>query len=232
MKKISLLLTAGILVFALTACGNNDNQDATGTSESTGVVEDTGMTEETAGEATGDTATGDTATDESMGETTDEGMMGEMTSAWSDEMAGFRDAVATALGNDYFPQMAVTADMLPDMFGLTEDMYDDYLAEMPMISTNPDTLLIVKAKDGKVKDVEAALNTWRDGQIENGFFYPSGLPKAQGSKIETIGNYVILSMLGGDNMSAMEQGDDAAIKHSQEHNDKAIEAIRGLIEQQ
>ncbi|MBR6626384.1 MAG: DUF4358 domain-containing protein [Lachnospiraceae bacterium] len=225
MKKISLLLLTGIMVCSLAACGSNDDQGVTDTSESSSVVEESTGTADESTES-------DVMTEESTDGTSEEEFVDEMPSAWSDEMTGFKDAVAGVLGNDYFPQMAVTADMLPDMFGLTEDMYDDYLAEMPMISVNPDTLLIVKAKDGKVKDVEAALNSWRDAKIEDGHMYPASAPKYQGSKIETIGNYVILSMLGGDNMAAMEQGDDAAIKHSQEHNDKAIEAIRGLIEQQ
>lgn len=230
MKRFSLLLAAGLMVFSLTACGNNDVQEDN-TSETSEVVEGT---DETLDDTVEDT-TEDTTEATDVSENTEESSVAEEEIpeeiTWSDEMQSYKDAVVGVLDTNYFPEMMVPADLMEVNYGVTADMYDDYFGEVPMMATNIDTLLIVKAKDGKVEDVQNALNAYRDTMLEDTMQYPMNLSKIQGSKIETIDNYVILAMLGGDNMEAMEEGDEAAIKHSQEQNDKAIEAIRQLIQQ-
>ena len=226
MKKLSLFLLTGVMVFSLTACGNKDAKEEN-TGDTTGVIENTdGIIDEN------EDVPGNTEMEESTdgaGEIVD-GVVGDVVDNWTDEMRGFRDAVVGVLDTDYMPDTALDVDVVAEKYGITEDMYEDIFAESFFASTNIDTLLIVKAKDDKVEEVEKALNTYRDAMIEDTMQYPVNVAKIQGSKIETIGNYVILAMLGGDNMAAMEEGDEAAIQQSKDHNDKAIEALRGVIE--
>ena len=141
-------------------------------------------------------------------------------------MEELRKAVVDELGEDYWPNMAADAEVLYNLYGISEDMYDSFLAELPMISTNVDTLIIIKAKEGQEDDVEAVLNAYRDRQINESVQYPINVGKVQASRIETIGSYVCFIQLGGDVTDLSDQGDDAVIEHCQEHNERALEAIR------
>ena len=140
-----------------------------------------------------------------------------------------KDAAVEALDGDYWPDTALLPDMLEMTFGISSDMYEDYMAEVPMISENVDTLLIVRAKDDKVEAVRDALEAYRDAQINNTMQYPMNVGKVQASRIETVGNYVMFVQLGGDTMQAAEEGDEAVVAMCQEINDKAVEAIRGRL---
>ena len=119
--------------------------------------------------------------------------------------------------------------MLEGTFGITADMYDDYMAEMPMISTNVDTLIVVKPKEGQVQAVEDALNAYRNMMVEDTMQYPMNVGKIQASRIERIGDYVCFVQLGADVMDVLEQGDEAVIKHCQEQNELAIEVMSSAV---
>ena len=69
-------------------------------------------------------------------------------------MEDLKSAVVEALGENYWPNMPLDAEILEATFGVTSEMYDDFMGEMPMISNNVDTLLIIKAKEGQVDAVE------------------------------------------------------------------------------
>lgn len=77
-----------------------------------------------------------------------------------------------ALGDDYWPDSEIPEEMLNETYGVSADLYDAYLGECPMISVNVDTLLIIHAKDGKVEDVENALNAYRDSLVNDTMQYP------------------------------------------------------------
>ena len=135
------------------------------------------------------------------------------------------------LGENYWPNTQIPAEMLEGTYGINADMYDEYLGEMPMISTNVDTLLIIKAKDGQVEAVETALNAYRDAQVEDTMQYPMNVGKVQASRIETFGNYVCFVQLGADTMELSEQGDEVVIEHCQQENEKALDAIEKTLAQ-
>lgn len=215
MKKLVAMLTVGVMTLNLVACGGNDEATQESTQATETQVESTVATEsvEATTEASTEAAEG--------GDIALEG--------WSEEMQGIKDAVVAALGENYWPNMPIPTDFLEGTYGITSDMYDDYLAEMPMISTNVDTLLIIKAKDGMVESVEEALNTYRDAMVSDTMQYPMNVGKIQASRIETIGNYVCFVQLGADTMTASESGDEAVIAQCQEANELAIEVIRQNI---
>lgn len=137
-----------------------------------------------------------------------------------------RAAVAEEFGENYWPEMTLAEADVESLTGLTADAYDELTAEMPMISANVDTLMIVKAKEGKTADVEKVLNDYRDRLVNDTLQYPMNIGKIQASKVAVYGNYVCFVQLGADTMEISEQGDDAVIKYCQEVNDKAL----GIIE--
>lgn len=147
-------------------------------------------------------------------------------------LQSLRTAVVDVLGENYWPNMTVDSEELAEVYGITEDMYDDYLAEVPVISTNVDTLIIVKAKEGKAGAVEETLNAYRDNMVNSTSEYPMNSGKLQASRIETFQDYVCFVQLGADVVDAMDQGEDAVINQCQEENEKALEAIRIALENQ
>ncbi|MBQ2803840.1 MAG: DUF4358 domain-containing protein [Lachnospiraceae bacterium] len=225
MKKLVVGMMTGIMVMSLVACGGGEQDstlESTSQSASEVVTESTQPAGTEATEGTEATTGTDAAESGATGEDTTNDVANE---GWSEEMAGIKTAVVEALGENYWPDMAVPADILEGMFGVTPDMYDDYMAEMPMMATNVDTLLIIKAKDDKVEAVQEALNAYRDAKISDTMQYPMNVGKIQASRIETFGNYVCFVQLGADVMAALEQGDEAVITQCQQQNELAIEVI-------
>ena len=142
------------------------------------------------------------------------------------DMSNVKTTVTDLLGDNYFPNMELDPEMLEFVTGITSDLYEEYFAEIPMISANVDTLIVVKAANGKADAVEEALNGYRNAQVGNTMQYPQNVGKVQASKVERIGDYVIFTMLGGDIGDILDQGDEAVIAYCQEVNDSVIEAIR------
>ena len=219
MKKTVLYLCAGILVFGLTACGGDPENG--GSSDSSQIESSSQSTEQTES----------SVADESQGSSESENVESSVADAegWSEEMAGLRAAVVDAVGQDeYWPDMPMDGEMLNMLYGITSDMYDDYMAESPMISTNVDTLVIVKAKTDQVDTVFDLMTAYREKLVNDTMQYPSNLGKIQSSQVEKVGDYVIFVQLGG--MAGMADSEEEAIKQSQEANAKALEAIKGKLE--
>lgn len=227
MKKKSIIsLCAILLAVCLVACGKKGEDTEQGSTEELSTESESiesSIESEPANDVENSADNGETQ----PGEGEDAGGYEE---GWSEEMEKLKNAVVEALEGDYWPDMPMMPDMLEMTFGITSDMYDDYMAESPMISANVDTLLIVRAKDDKVETVRGAVEAYRETQINDALQYPMNVGKVQASRIETIGNYVVFVQLGGDTEQAAEDGDEAVVAMCQEINDKAIEAIRGLLE--
>ena len=203
------MLLMSTLALFMTACGGKDNSGATSgtqqsTTESTAAGQETGAAEST------------TAT--------------QSPKDAAKALQSAKKAVTDTLGDNYWPDSEIPEEMLNETYGVSADLYDAYLGEAPMISVNVDTLLIIHAKDGKVEDVENALNAYRDNLVNNTMQYPMNLGKIQASRIERVGDYVCFVQLGADTSSVEEQGDDAVITYCQEQNELALEAIRQTLE--
>ena len=56
-------------------------------------------------------------------------------------------AIKEAYGENYLPNMPIDQQMLTDLYGIEAEWVEDFVAEMPMIMTNVDTLIIVKPTD-------------------------------------------------------------------------------------
>lgn len=199
MKKILGLFLTLIMVVSLTACSKKQE----GSNES--------LPEE--GSASEDASFDESTTDYGVGVT----------------MAELKEALVSSFGEDYWPNTEIPEDMLKEIYGISADMYEEYYGEMPMISTNVDTVLIVKAKEGQVEAVEDALNAYRDAMVSDTMQYPMNVGKIQASRIESFGQYVCFVQLGADTMDALDSGDDAVIEQCQQANELALEVIQNTL---
>ena len=212
-KKLACMILMSALVLSVTACGGSRDDGAASTTQES-VTGSTEAGQETKSETTESTETGTQTGNEDV----------------SKALQNAKKAVTDALGENYWPDSEIPEEMLNDTYGVSADLYDAYLGESPMISVNIDTLLIIHAKDGKVEDVENALNSYRDHLVNDTMQYPMNLGKIQASRIERIGDYVCFVQLGADTSAAEEQGDEAVITYCQEQNELALEAIRQTLE--
>ena len=216
MKKLTVVMMMMAMSVSLMACTNNNSNESS-VSESTQESTIESSVEES--ESVEESATESASEEEIMGE-----------AGMSEEMTGIRQAVIDAVGENYFPQMPIPAEFL-EGFGLKADMYEEFFGEMPMISTNVDTLIVIEAKEGQVEAVEGVLTAYRENLVSDTMQYPMNVGKIQASEVKTIGNYVCFVQLGGDVMDALEKGDEEVIKHCQAQNAIAIEALEGAINQ-
>lgn len=218
MKKLLVWLSVGVLVLGVAGCGNTED----GNSSSDGnVVENS---------ASPDPTQAPEATEEPADAPNEGGQGGDVSdSGWSAEMEAVKTAVVDLVGDNYIPNVAMMyADYLESMIGISPDMYDDYLGEMPMISAHVDMLIVIKPAEGQADAVEETLNAYRTNNIENSFQYPGNVGKVQASRVGRAGDYVVFVQLGGEISELLEQGDEAVIIHCQQVNDEVIELIGGL----
>nr|WP_300837724.1 DUF4358 domain-containing protein [uncultured Acetatifactor sp.] len=234
-KKTIALLCAALLAVSATACGGNGKDGSSDAESSTGQESGGESSEESVPSESMGTPSESVETSSESAETPSDGAGAEgdgtdgIEEGWSQEMEQLKAAAVEAAEGGYWPDMALPPDMLEMSFGITSDMYDDYMAEMPMMSAHVDTLLIVKAKEDKLETVQKIVEDYREAKVNDTMQYPMNLGKIQASQVETIGNYVVFVMLGGDTTDVEEQGDEAVVKTCQERNGKVIEAIRGQL---
>lgn len=137
--------------------------------------------------------------------------------------------VKKAYGDQYVPDSAIDEQMLSDIIGLSPDLYESYVAEMPMISTFVETFIGVKAKEGKGEEAEKVLNAYREQLVSDTFQYPMNVSKIQASQVIRHGDYVFFVMLGAPSDEAMEAGDEEALKSASENNQIAVDVIDGYF---
>lgn len=143
-----------------------------------------------------------------------------------------KNAVAKELGEDYWPNMALGEEEIEGLLGLKADAIEEAAAEMPMISTNVDTLIIVRADKGKLEEVEKAVADYRERMVGDTMQYPMNVGKVQASKTAVYGDYVCFVQLGGDTMEASGQGDEAVIKQCEAANERALSVIQKRLQTQ
>lgn len=235
MKKTVLYLCAGVLVLGLTACGGKDpdgNDSSQGTEQTESLENSGDNTEGT--ESTGEQNTESTGTDADDQQSGADDQQGDADNSdgsetgWSQEMTEIRDAVKTAVGEtNYWPDTPMDPELFETFYGISADMYEDYLAESPMISNHVDALIVVKAKEDQVDGVYDILSAYKERLMNDTMQYPANLGKIQASQVEKVGNYVIFVQLGG----ATPDDEEEAITQCQEANQQALDAIREKIGQ-
>lgn len=154
----------------------------------------------------------------------------ETTQAVNVDLEKVHQAVKDVYGENYIPSAPYDAQALNDMFGISEDLYEESIAEGPMISVHVDTFLAFKAKEGKGAEIEKLLNDYRTTLVEDSMQYPMNISKVEASEVVRHGDYVFFVMLGTASDEALEKGEEEALKSSQEENKKAVDAIDAFFE--
>lgn len=193
MKKFfALFVTAALLAASLTACGNSGQTEDQGNGSSSST---TPGEPENNGDQGGDTSdVGDNGGNEDN----------------ADNEEGVTQNIVDAIKGAYDPDTLPFIDMLPeelisDLYGLDPSTYTEVTANVPMISTYVDTVIVVKAASGKAGDVEAALNAYHDKLVNESIQYPINVEKVNAAKVVTNGDYVAFIMLG-----AIDEREDAS----------------------
>ena len=169
MKKILALLLAALMASAtLASCGNAGN-GSSGSSSSVSSEADTNK-ESTA---------------------TAEEVFDAINKAFADKYPGITGAINNM-------PAAVDDQLLEEQMGISPDLYESYKGEIAGMMTNCDMLIVVKAKEGKVEDVKAALEAAKKAQAAQFENYPvmANDVRIEDSKVVENGRYVALLMVG------------------------------------
>ncbi|MBD5526990.1 MAG: DUF4358 domain-containing protein [Lachnospiraceae bacterium] len=216
MKKLAVLFLTATLILNLAGCGNRgagNEESTTGSGQQETVTDSTVESEsETQSEP---------GTEEESPQAPE-----DVQDGISEEMSAVRQAVVDALGENYWPNTQIPAEYL-EGYGLTDDMYTDFWGEMPMISVNVDTIIVIKASEGQMDAVEGVLNSYRDALVSNTMQYPMNIGKIQASQVEVVGDYACFLQLGAD---TVDMEDEDAIRHCQEQNEMAFKAIENVVQ--
>lgn len=139
------------------------------------------------------------------------------------------NAIKTAYGENYLPNMEMDSDMISSKFGLEADSYTEIYAETPMIGAHPDTLLIVKAADGRLDDVKAKLDAYREQLVSDTMQYPMNIAKINASQVVVKGDYAAFILLGAINENE-DASDEEQESFAQEQENIGIEAFNKCFE--
>ena len=144
-------------------------------------------------------------------------------------MDKIRNEVVSILGENYWPDKRLTVAELKTETGITEEMYDDFLAEKMNIETDIDIMIILKAKQEYLTEIETMLNAYRDSLLVKYRERPQELGKVQASRIEVIEPYICFVQLGADTEAAIEKGNEEVVVSCQQENERAVDIIEKTI---
>ena len=138
------------------------------------------------------------------------------------------NAIKSAYGESYLPNIEITPEFLEAEFGLTPDMYEAVKAEQPIKGTHADRVVIVKAAEGRTDDVEAALNTARENKMKDTLQYPMNIPKINATKIVRNEDFVCFLLLGSINEN-MDSTEEELKQFAENEVEKAVNAFHDLF---
>lgn len=141
------------------------------------------------------------------------------------EVNDLRDLVAGLLGENYWPDTLFSGEELSERTGISEEMYDSFLAEYQHTGAGIDRMILIEAKEDQIENIENYLNEYRDVLLQIYEQQPQNKAKVFASRIETIDRYVCFVQLGADLSALKEKGEDEMIRHCQEENERALDVI-------
>lgn len=142
-----------------------------------------------------------------------------------------RDAIAAKYGESYVANVALTKEEIKAKYGILPSWYTSISAEVPMIGTHVDNLVIVKAKNKTTKKkIKNALTKHRQSLINDTMQYPINVLKIQASRVYVKGDFVFFILLGFiDNKTEETDDDEQILKAYKALNQKAVSAINALL---
>lgn len=163
---------------------------------------------------------------------------GEMVvTPWS-ELDKMRNEIVKWYGTTYYPNVKVHDDeaylgtYLADTLKIDAAWVDEVIIEVPMISANVDTLILVDASEGNAEKVLAALNEYKRYLVEESFQYPMNEARVKTAAVAQVGDYVCFSILGGAVDNPEEMGiysDEELVSYYEMMNMNAIYAMQSYL---
>lgn len=144
-------------------------------------------------------------------------------------MMELKEAVEDIIGENYWPDTLLSEEELAERTGISQNMYDSFMAEYQRSEAGIDMMILVKAKEDSVEDVERYLNEYRELLLKIYENQPQNEAKIFASRIETIQNYVCYVQLGADIAALKDLGRDEMVYYCQQENERAIDILERKI---
>lgn len=138
------------------------------------------------------------------------------------------EAIKKEYGEDYYAQEEINMEMFKDITGINEADIDEIIAEAPLMTTNIDTFIAIKAKEGKADAVEAALEKYKEYYQTDAFLYPMNIAKSQAAKVVRHGDYVFYLMIGKHD-DRQERTEEEALEFAKAEVKRAEDVISGFF---
>ena len=176
MKKLAILLLTAAMTVSMVACGKSAQQN---------------NSTETKQEETADNQKNDTSGDDNTKDNTGN-------DAQNLTASDIEKQIADAIGADnYLCDTEIDEDTMQNFYGLDITQIEDYAAKRNSISSvNPDTVIILKVKDGYADTAVEKLNTSYAQMVDYIRLYPFGTAKVLQAKIYASDNYVMYVIAG------------------------------------
>ncbi len=217
-RILTLFITGAVILSALSGCDTSQNAGGGTTAPQSGTVtSDNGANASEEGtnapEGNGEENT------ESEGNAPAEGITAE----------SIANAIKTAYGKNYLPNMQMDAEMIAAKFGIEADSYTEIYAESPMIGAHPDTLVIVKPAEGKPEEVKGKLDAYREQLVNDTMQYPMNIAKINASQVVVKGDYAAFILLGAINENE-NASDEEQAKFAEEQEKIGVDAFNKCFE--
>lgn len=144
-------------------------------------------------------------------------------------MDELRDAVVVMIGENYWPDTLLTREELAERTGISEDLYEDCLAEYQHTEAGVDMMILVEAKEESIEMIEDYLNEYREVLLRIYSGQPQNLAKVSASRMEIVDNYVCYVQLGADISDMEMNGEEAMTDYCREMNEKVLDLIEKKI---
>ena len=156
---------------------------------------------------------------------------------WTD-FDKMRNEIVKWYGTTYYPNIKVHEDeaylgtYLADTLKIDAAWVDDVIIEVPMISANADTLILVDPSEGNAENVLKALQDYKTYLVEESFQYPMNEARVKTAAVAQVGDYVCFSILGGAVDNPEEMGitnDEELASYYESMNMNAIYALQSYL---
>ena len=140
------------------------------------------------------------------------------------------ESVKEVYGEAYPQSMPMEAAAFYEMLALDETLVKEFIADFPMMNVKVDTFIAVEATEGNAEAVEKSLNDYRDKFIKDKIEFPylaDHLPKAQGSQVIRIDDYVFFVMIG--NVTEIGNVDVDLNQKAKDETQKGVDAIKEIL---
>lgn len=153
----------------------------------------------------------------------------DSTYSLSPAMRELRNAVMEGLGENYWPNALYTSEELMERTGISEDMYDSFLAEYEHTEAGTDMMILIEAKEDTITTVEQLLDDYREGLLKIYESQPLNCAKVEASRIEIIDNFVCFIQLGADTTPYKNSSEKERIAYCQDENERALDILEKRI---